>query len=425
MRATTQTTAARPAELNGHPREAGGAAALAATAPPRAGSPVAAPVSVLHVITTLDIGGAERMLVSLATESPRTRLDHHVVSLVPGGYHVRTLRAAGIPVTEIPAGPWPPRPLAIVSLARLIRRIRPHVVQGWLYHGDLAATLALALAGRRRTTRLAWGLQCSNLNIRLYRRRLALAIRACAALSTWPDLVVSNSGAGLAGHSALGYRPDRTCVIHPGVDTERFRPSPDARRAVRRELGIPEAAPVLAHVARRDPMKDHACLLATLERLPGVRALAVGAGTETLPDRPGLHRLGRRTDIERLVAACDVSVSTSAFGEGFSNSIAESMAAGVPVVATDVGDARVIVGDVGHVVPVREPGRVAAAVRQLLGEPPAARRARAERARDRITAQFTLGRMIARYVDLYQVLAGAAREPVTGPAAGAPDPTGR
>jgi glycosyltransferase involved in cell wall biosynthesis len=365
----------------------------------RAEGAVEAPLTILHVITTLDVGGAERILVSLTTGSPRERLDHHVVSLVPG--------SAGIRVTEIRLGPRPPRPLALVSLARLIHRARPRIVQGWLYHGDLAATVGLALAGRRRATRLAWGLQCSNLNIRLYPRQLALTIRACVALSARPDVVVSNSGAGLAGHRALGYRPVRTCVIHPGVDTERFRPRPEIGRAVRHELGIPPGAPVLAHVARRDPMKDHACILAVLDRLPAVHALAIGAGTETLPDRPGLHRLGRRTDVERLLAACDVSVSSSAFGEGFSNSIAESMAAGVPVVATDVGDARLAVGDVGHVVPARAPDRLAEAVRQLLDEPPPARRARGERCRARIIAQFSLRRMVEQYTDLYLALAGA------------------
>jgi glycosyltransferase involved in cell wall biosynthesis len=378
-----------------------------AAAPARLAGRTALPVTILHVITTLDLGGAERMLVSLLTQSPRALFDHHVVSLVPGGYYVPTLRAAGIRVTEIPLGPRPPRPLAIVALARLIRHTRPRIVQGWLYHGDLAATLGLALAGRRRATRLAWGIQCSNLNTRVYRLQLALTIRACAALSAQPDVVVSNSDAGLERHRALGYRPARTCVIYPGVDTVRFRPRPEAGGTVRRELGVPANAPILAHVARRDPMKDHACLLATLERLPAVHVLAIGAGTETLPDRPGLHRLGRRTDVERLLVACDVSVSSSAFGEGFSNSIAESMAAGVPVVATDVGDARVVVGDVGHVVPVRAPDRLAAAVRQLLDEPPPARRARGERARARIIARFDLHRMVDRYTDLYAALAGA------------------
>jgi glycosyltransferase involved in cell wall biosynthesis len=388
---------------NGHMDEREDARGL--VAPAREAGAGGTPMTVLHVITTLDVGGAERMMVSLLTESPRGRFHHHVVTLVPGGYYVATLRAAGIRVTEIPLGPRPPRPLAIVTLARLIRRTRPRIVQGWLYHGDLAATLGLALSGRRRTTRLAWGIQCSNLNIRQYRPQLALVIRACAALSAQPDVVVSNSEAGLARHLALGYRPVRSCVIYPGVDTERFRPRPETGSALRQELGIPPDASTLAHVARRDPMKDHACLLATLDRLPTVHALAIGQGTETLPARPGLHRLGRRTDVERLLGACNVSVSSSAFGEGFSNSIAESMATGVPVVATDVGDARAVVGDAGHVVPVRAPDRLAAAVRQLLDEPPPVRRARGERGRARIVAQFDLRRMVDRYADLYTELA--------------------
>jgi glycosyltransferase involved in cell wall biosynthesis len=263
-------------------------------------------------------------------------------------------------------------------------------------------------------TRLAWGLQCSNLDTGLYHLQLRLVMRVCAALSARPDVIVSNSEAGLASHRALGYRPERACVIYPGIDTERFRPDPAARRAVRAELGLPPDAPVIAHVARRDPMKDHASALAALDGVPGARLLAIGAGTEALPARPDLYRLGRRLDVERLVAACDVSVSSSAFGEGFSNSLAESMAAGVPVVATDVGDAAVIVGDVGHVVPPRAPARLADAVRQLLAEPPAARRLRSTRARDRIVARFDQGRMVERYAALYASLARGGPVPCAG-----------
>ncbi len=218
------------------------------------------------------------------------------------------------------------------------------VVQGWLYHGDLAALLGLALSGRRRTTRLAWGLRCSNLDMDVYGRGLRLVQAACARLSRYPDIVIANSKAGLTTHLALGYRPRRTAVIYNGIDIERFAPDPARRAEVRRSLGIDERAPVIAHVARLDPMKDHQTLLAALGLLPQVHCLAIGAGTETLPDRPNLHRLGRRDDVSRLLPAADFIVSSSAYGEGFSNALAEGMASGLPAIATDIGDARELVG---------------------------------------------------------------------------------
>jgi glycosyltransferase involved in cell wall biosynthesis len=355
------------------------------------------------------------MLSSLVTSAMRGRIEHAVASLIPGGAYGDRLREAGIPVTELPVGPWPPNPWPITTLARLIRRTRPHIVQGWMYHGDLAATLALALSGRRRQTRLAWTLQCSRMDTRHYRRQLRLVIRLCAALSRRPDIVISNSAAGLASHVGSGYRPRRTRIVYPGIDTERFRPDAASARSVRGELGVPERAPLVAHVARLDPMKDHACLLEAMTHLPGIRVLAIGHGTERLPSRPDLHRLGARGDVERLLAACDASVSSSAFGEGFPNALAESMAVGVAVAATDIGDTRTIVGDTGCLVPPRAPERLAAAIRLLLEEPPDARRGRGSRARARVVEHFGRPRMIGEFTRLYEELArgeGAGQAPV-------------
>lgn len=367
-----------------------------------------APVTrVLHVITSLGLGGAERMLSSLVTPRSRTNITHAVASLIPGGAYASRLRDAGVPVTELAIGPWPPNPWPVTTLARLIRRTQPHIVQGWMYHGDLIATLAVMLSGRRRQTKLAWTLQCSPMDTRLYRRQLRLVIRTCAAVSRRADVVISNSEAGLAGHIALGYRPNRARVIYPGIDTERFRPDRESARSVRQELGLPTEVPVVGHIARLDPMKDHACLLKAMERLPAVHVLAIGLGTETLPGLPTLHRLGQRADVERLLTACDVSVSSSAFGEGFPNSLAESMAVGVPVTATDVGDTCTILGDTGHLVPPGSPEQLADAIRHLLRESPDTHHARGTRARARVVTHFGRPRMVDGFAALYEELVGA------------------
>jgi glycosyltransferase involved in cell wall biosynthesis len=111
------------------------------------------------------------------------------------------------------------------------------------------------------------------------------------------------------------------------------------------------------------------------------KALLIGAGTENLLRMPNVLALGRRNEVERLLAAADIIVSSSAFGEGFSNALAEGMACGLPAVATDVGDARTIVGDSGCVVPARNSRALAAAIRMLAQEPAAARGERGMRAR--------------------------------------------
>lgn len=365
-----------------------------------ADSPKAMP-KVMHVITGLQTGGAERMLERLVL-APRERpVSFHVVSLLPGGAVAERLRRGGIRVTSLGMRRGLPDPSALLRLARLIRREKPDVVQSWLYHADILATLALRWSGRRRHTRLFWSVRCASMESgdRTFAPKWARA--ACVRLSRFADAVIANSHAGRDFHQALGYKPGRFVVIDNGIDVDRFRPDAAARASVRAELGIADARPLIAMVARLDPVKDYATFLRALELLPEVSALAVGDKTETLPDRPGLHRLGERRDVPRLLAACDLVVSTS-LSEGFPNSLLEAMAAGVPAVATDAGDSRRILGDTGIVVPLADPAAMAVAVRQLLAESPEARQRRKVRARERAVQQFGLGRMVEAHDALYR-----------------------
>ncbi len=356
-------------------------------------------MKVLHVITDLDIGGAETMLAALVTARRPEAPEQSVASLIDGGALRARLEGAGIRVRSLGMARGRASPEAMWRLARILRAERPDCVQGWMYHADLVATAAWLIAGRRQGVRLFWGVRCSDMDPHSYGRRLRLVIAASARLSRLPDAVVANAESGRRHHLRLGYRPRRFVVIPNGIDTDRFRPDPHARRAIRAELGIDAETPVLAHVARVDAMKDHATLLAALEALPGVAVLAVGTGTEGLPARPRLFRLGPRSEMPAIYAASDLVVSTSAFGEGFSNVLAEGMASGLPAVATDVGDAAEIVGECGRIVPPRDPAALAAAVTQVLkGE----HRAVGVQARLRIAGRYALAGSVAAFDALHR-----------------------
>lgn len=341
------------------------------------------------------------MLGALLLAKRPTVQNIHVVSLVPGGAISDRLRAAGIPVSDLGCRNGSPAVRPLLTLARMIRAQAPDVIQSWMYHADLMSTLALLLSGRRRRTRSFWGIRCSDMDVRHYRWTLRLVLWLNARLSHIPDGMIANSYAGWTFHQRLGYRARRFEVIPNGVDVAAFHPNAAARQTVREELGIEQRAPLVAMIARVDPMKDHACFLDALSRLPAVRALLVGKGTEALPEIPGLVRLGIRSDVAHLLAACDVVVSSSAFGEGFPNAVAEGMACGLPAVVTDVGDAARILGDTGVVVPPRDPAALAAAIRTILDELPAQRTARGLRARERIASLYSLDRAVAAFDALH------------------------
>jgi glycosyltransferase involved in cell wall biosynthesis len=209
-------------------------------------------------------------------------------------------------------------------------------------------------------------------------------------------------------------------VIANGYDLSVFRPDNVARERVRTELGISAEQPVIGFVARFDPQKDHKNLLSALALLKtqGVApvCLLVGTGMEQANAQlsmqiahfdlsASIRLLGRRNDIPAVMNALDLHVMSSAFGEAFPNVLSEAMACETPCVTTDVGDAAVIVGETGWIVPPRDSGALADALTRALSISSAERRARGQAARVRVQTHYSLGLMVERYQALYTQLA--------------------
>jgi glycosyltransferase involved in cell wall biosynthesis len=359
-------------------------------------------IAVMHVISGLELGGAERMLTETAIGLQRRGLKQHIVSLRGRGQYADELESAGIPVSAFDIASIPQALSAVGRLRRVVQHVEPDIVQGWMYHGDLAATLVHLLTSGRTRRGLFWNIRASNMDDARYAR----LIRTCAWLSRWPDVVVANSEAGAKFHIARGYQARRMVTISNGINTEKFCPNPAVRSDVRAELGLGNKV-VVIHVARVDLMKDHATFLAAMARLPDISGLLIGAGTETLVCPSNVRALGIQRSTERYCAAADVVASSSAFGEGFSNALAEGMSAALVPVATDVGDTARIIGPTGHVVAPRDPAALAAAIRIEAELSPDQRRNRGQEARARIVSLFERERAIDAYADLYREIAAA------------------
>jgi len=171
------------------------------------------PRKILYVTAGLRGGGAEAMLTRLVTAQPGLADEITLVSLLPAEGHIERLTAGGVRVLELQFDKMGGVAAGLLKLAKLIADSRPDIVQGWMYHGDLAALVALVMSGRRKQTRLVWSIRCSDMDLRHYGRGLRLVVKACTLLSSWPDLVTANSTAGLKSHLALGYRPRRAEVV--------------------------------------------------------------------------------------------------------------------------------------------------------------------------------------------------------------------
>jgi glycosyltransferase involved in cell wall biosynthesis len=380
------------------------------------------PLRVAHVISGLGRAGAEMMLLRLVAASDSRDFAHEVFSLTGLGSVGEDIRRLGVPThaLRMRQGPFPvPNPVKVARLAWLIARFRPDVVQTWMYHADLLGGLAGRFAS---DAKICWGIHNSSLDPVHTRRTTRWTVALCARVAhRVPDRIVAVSYASRDLHVSLGYDARKFTVIPNGFDLAVFRADPAARRAVRAELGLPEAATAVGLIGRFAPQKDHANFIRAAAilaaRRPDVRFVLCGsAATESNAALAGaiarhgllarFHLLGSRRDVSRILNGLDIATLSSAYGEAFPLSIGEAMACEVPCAVTDVGDSAYLVGDTGRVVPPREPAALAAAWDELVLLGPAGRRRLGQAARARIAAHFSLPRVADAYGRLYRQLAG-------------------
>jgi glycosyltransferase involved in cell wall biosynthesis len=374
-------------------------------------------VKILHVINRLSRSGAEMMLYKLLLALPEREngLAHGVISLMDDGEFRPAIEALGVPVHAVGVRRGMPSPAALWRLRRLIAEVRPDLVQCWMYHSNVATSLA---AAKRRP--VVWGIRHSIYDLAREKRLTRWLIRSGPKLSGRVARIVYCSRASADQHEALRYPRSKTTVIPNGFDVEVFRPNDKARRELRAELGVPPEAVIVGHAARYHPMKNHAGLLRAFAKAVSLRHPQVHlamAGSDVSRDNRALtgliagldiseriHLLGERRDMPRLMAGFDIYASPS-WSEAFPNVLGEAMASGLPCVATDVGDSAAVVVDTGRVVPPGDEAGLAEALSQLIEAGAEVRQKLGAEARKRIVRDFSLDAIAKRYVELYEEVA--------------------
>jgi glycosyltransferase involved in cell wall biosynthesis len=373
-------------------------------------------LKILHIITSLDQGGAEAVLCRLAT-SKTEAVEHSVISLKGAGFYGPVLVASGIAVHYFDFGQffrW--RSLfEFRRLVKLIAEVSPDVLQTWLYHADLVGGIAARLAGHKA---VVWGVRSASLSPLLMGRFTRIVAWFCARLSGLvPAAIATCSQEAAKVHKRRGYNASKFAVIANGFDLKIFKPDTDARKRLRQSWGVSDNEVLTGCVARWDPYKDHANLLEALSitLLGGsqLRCVLVGGGLDNRnPELSGLMAkynlqdsvilAGMQSDIPSVMNALDLHILSSA-SEAFPNVVAEAMACGVPAIVTDVGDAALIVGNTGWVVPPKNPPLLSQALTQAVagvnGEGYLQRR---DAARQRIADNFSMEKMTQSYVDLWR-----------------------
>lgn len=366
-------------------------------------------IRVLEIIPTLDQSGAEKQFATLASRLPRDRFDVHCVALTRAGPYSELLRSAGVPLKVLHKR-LKFDPVCWLRLRRLIAEIQPDVVHSWLFAANAYMRLA---TGRQRPPAVVVSERCVDSWKAGWQKWLD------RRLISVTDRLVANATCVAEFYQDLGYPQDQIVTIPNGVEIPAVngKPCGEQTQSLRQELGVPEHTRLVGYVgrlARQKRIRDIIWSMQLLQQLTeDVHFVIVGEGPEDqaidelleqFDVRSLVHRLGHRADATAIIGQLDTLWLASDF-EGQSNSIMEAMAAGVPVVCTDIAPNRELVrdGQTGFVVPVGDCPGFAQFTDRILADQELAQRL-GSAARARMQSDFSVQTMVDRHAELYESL---------------------
>jgi glycosyltransferase involved in cell wall biosynthesis len=366
---------------------------------------------IAYVLTSLGVGGAERQAVTLAE---RMAARGHAVSLIVLRGRQPHEWPTTLDLVRLDAHKNPTSLLAsLVKARRVLRVLQPELIHSHTYPANMTARLlkiSFPTATVLSTVHSVYEGQWPRM----------LAYRLSDFLSSRTTTV---SQAGAARYVRLKAVPAHKCsVVTNGIDTTEFAPSPERRAQLRAQMGVNEEFVWLA-VGRIVPAKDYPNLLHAFSRvhaaIPAARLWVAGeapatglaliqALTAELGVEASVRWLGLRSDMPALLDAADAFVLASAW-EGMPLAVGEAMAMEKPVVATDVGGVRELVGESGVMVPAKAPDALAQAMLTLMRATPEARSSLGRAARERIQSQFSFDAKADEWESLYRMMLAHSR----------------
>ena len=368
-------------------------------------------MKILHIITSLDLGGAEKVLYNLLlSQESKTST---VVSLTSLGTIGQQLVDQGFDVVALNLNFYN-LPLIVFRLYKLIRHHNPYAVQTWLYHADLVGGISAKMAGIRY---VVWGIRTTELKSGSY---VTGALRkASARLSYWiPSKIVVVAQKALQKHARLGYDTSKMVVIHNGFDAKNLEAPVESINELRRSAFIAESDFVIGCVGRFSQVKGQDIFIKAaglvLQEFPNVKFLMVGRGLENsnpevrlLVQKNGWAEnfvlLGERPDVAVCLSAMDIFCLPSR-SEGFPNVLGEAMLLGVPCVSADAGDASLLGGTDVPIVGVDDPEGLAKKLLWMMSKSSVERGEIGKKLTQRIIDNYSLEVMTSSYQKLYEKL---------------------
>jgi glycosyltransferase involved in cell wall biosynthesis len=306
-------------------------------------------IKVLHLIASLENGGAERQLIELIKKNK----NHGVVIFKNASVYKNTLNMLNIKYWELGVKNKFLVFFKILTVSRIIKEFQPNIIQAWMYNACFFSVLCKIFNIYK--TPLIWCIRCSDMTTKYYTISLKFLIIGCRLLSKKVDKIVYNSFSGMKYHTDLGYSSKNKIVIVNGVNATKFKKSDSLRKSLRDKYKFKKNDIVIILVARVDPMKNHKGFLNAFKKakdngLDNLKLLLVGKETDSLNIPSDTLALGMKLDIEKYYNIADIIMLPSLFGEGFSNVLVEGMLTNLVPVSFNVGDSKKIINNTGFII---------------------------------------------------------------------------
>lgn len=372
---------------------------------------------ILHIITGLNVGGAENMLAKLVEQNNAegSKLEQEVFSLLVPGQIAPRIRAAGVPVTSLNLRRSVDMLVNIGPLIKAVGAFSPDIIVGWMHHGFMSAWMAQKFLKNKPP--VIWNVRHSLSDIKHEPLPTQAILRFASMVSKSAAAIIYNSHASKEQYGEIGFSDDRAIVVANGFDCEKFSPNLSARAKLNEMVDVDADTPVIGMVARHHPMKDPGSLIRAFDRSRQATGkghlLIVGKGMDLPPEDVAtamseiqssehitLH--DQRLDVAEWLPGLDILVMPSAWGDAFPNVLGEAMACGVACLATDVGDAKYIIDDARRISPPQDPAALAENLQQLVSMTKDERQKIGHQGRARIVQHFSMSNIADQYSAVYQ-----------------------
>ncbi|WP_440455080.1 glycosyltransferase family 4 protein [Psychrobacter sp. ASPA161_9] len=370
------------------------------------------PKRVVHVIIGLNVGGAELMLKRLVLHSQKTgQFEHSVISLTDLGVIGPDLQDQGIEVYSLGMKSIASVPKVFLRLKKLLKEVKPDVVQTWMYHADFLGGLAAKSVG---IDNIIWGIRTTDVSQGASKQTVHLS-KLCAKLSYYiPDSIVCAAHVSKDYHVGIGYDESKMMVIPNGFDLEALSSTEEDGLDIRRQFDLSPDDILIGSVGRFNPVKNQKLFVEVASTLikdfPDLKFMLVGRDNDSenkelmswvkqhnLVDN--FRLLGQRNDVPKCLKAMDIFCLHSRT-EGFPNVVGEAVLSDTTCVAVNVGDVGVLL-DKESISLSNDALGISNAIKNYLAYPKDKLLKKANENKDNIITKYSMEVIIDKFHSLY------------------------